>query len=109
MTGTGPLAIALEPGAQTIPTAVFIDFAARRHVYGTAAADAMMAGAEGRFMRALKSILGTPLAREKRQFLDERLSLIEVIARFLAHVRTTAEGATGQSFDTALSGRPVRL
>ncbi len=109
MAGGRPYAIPLEPGMQTLPTAVFVDFADRRYVYGSAAARAMMDGAEGRFMRALKSILGTPLAREPRRLLNERLTLIEVIARFLTEIRTRAEAHTGLTFDTALSGRPVRF
>ena len=109
MAGPRPYAIPLEPGAQTLPSAVFLDYAARRHVYGSAAARAMMDGADGRFMRALKSILGTPLAREKRQFLNERMTLIEVLARFLGEIRIRSERHTGQSFDCVLSGRPVRF
>jgi hypothetical chaperone protein len=104
-----PYAIPLEPGAQTLPTAIFVDFAERRYLYGSAAARAMMDGAEGRFMRALKSILGTPLAREQRLILNERLTLIEVIARFLAEIRNRAQTHTGLTFDSALSGRPVHF
>lgn len=104
-----PYAIPLEPGMATLPTAVFIDFGERRTLYGSAAARAMMEGAEGRFMRALKSILGTPLAREPRRLLNERVTLIEVIARFLAEIRVRAEAHTGLRFDSALSGRPVRF
>lgn len=104
-----PFVIPLEPEAQTLPTAVFIDYSDRKFVYGTAAARAMMDGTEGRFLRALKSILGTPLAREPRMFLNERLTLIEIIARFLAEIRTRSETFTGMTFDTALSGRPVKF
>lgn len=104
-----PYVIPLEPGEQTLPTAVFVDFAAQRYVYGSAAARAMREGAEGRFMRALKSILGTPLAREPRRVLNERITLIEVIARFLAEIKARAEAHTHMTFDTALSGRPVRF
>lgn len=109
MAGGRPYAIPLEPGEQTLPTAIFVDFAERRFLYGTAAARAMMDGAEGRFMRALKSILGTPLAREPRRLLNERLTLIEVIARFLTEIRTRSEAHTGLKFDKALSGRPVHF
>ena len=109
MAGDRPFAIPLEPGRETLPSAVFLDFAARRWLYGSAAAQAMTAGEDGRFMRALKSVLGTPLAREPRQFLNERLTLVQVIGRFLAEIRTRAEGFTGLRFDTALSGRPVRF
>ncbi|MGH1412586.1 MAG: Hsp70 family protein [Pelagimonas sp.] len=109
LAGGKPFAIPLEPDATTLPTAVFIDFAERRYIYGSSAARAMMDGAEGRFLRALKSILGTPLAREQRSFLNERISLIEIIARFLSEIRTRSESFTGMPFETALSGRPVHF
>lgn len=101
--------IELEPGQSTLPTAIFLDFEGRRTVYGSEAVAAMIEGREGRFMRALKSILGTALARERRQFLNERLTLIEIIARFLAEVKRRAEAQTGLAFDSALSGRPVHF
>lgn len=104
-----PSILPLEDGQDTLPTAVFLDFSKRRAVYGRAAARAMMDGEDGRFLRGLKSILGTTLAREKRQFLNERLTLIDIIARFLAEIRARAERITGQTFDAALSGRPVHF
>jgi hypothetical chaperone protein len=60
-------------------------------------------------MRALKSVLGTPLMREKRQIAYERMTLIEVVARFLQTIRERAEAETHQTYDVALSGRPVRF
>lgn len=104
-----PVAIELEQGAQTLPTAVFVDFAERSYLYGSVAAQAMMEGQEGRFLRALKSILGTPLARESRRLLNERVTLIEVIARFLTEIRVRSEQLSGQTFDRVLSGRPVHF
>lgn len=104
-----PVALPLEPGAQTLPSAVFVDFNARRYLYGSAAARALLDGEEGRFLRALKSVLGTPLARERRPFLNERLTLIEVIARFLAEIRQRSERVAGMRFAEALSGRPVHF
>ncbi|MDQ2095630.1 Hsp70 family protein [Rhodalgimonas zhirmunskyi] len=109
LTPDGVHRIALEPGEETLPTAVFFDFDAQDMLIGRAAAQAMIEGRDGRFMRALKSILGTTLAREKRQFLNERLTLIEVIGRFLRDIRLRAEAETGQRFTRALSGRPVRF
>jgi hypothetical chaperone protein len=41
--------------------------------------------------------------------LGERLDFIDIVARFLAEVKSRAETATGQTFDKALSGRPVRF
>ena len=104
-----PHLISVEPGRQTLPTSVFFDYDRKTTTYGTAANTALIDGREGRFMRALKSVLGTPLMREKRQIAHERLTLIAVVARFLAMIRERSEAETGQRFDTALSGRPVRF
>ncbi|WP_417523293.1 Hsp70 family protein [Marinovum sp.] len=104
-----PVTLPLEGTAPTLPTAVFVDFTDKRFVYGEAAARAMMEGQDGRFMRGLKSILGTPLAREKRRFLSERMTLIEVIGLFLAEIRSRSEKLTGERYDAVISGRPVKF
>lgn len=104
-----PHLIPLEPGAETIPTAVFFDFEDQRMVMGAPATDALLSGAEGRYMRGLKSLLGTQLIHERRMLLGERMDFIEVVARFLREVKRRAEAATGQTFERALSGRPVRF
>ena len=114
-TGAGVLAagrphlITVEPGRKTLPTSVFFDYDRKVTTYGSVANAALIDGREGRFMRALKSVLGTPLMREKRQIAYERLTLIEVVARFLRMIRERAEAETGQTYDVALSGRPVRF
>lgn len=104
-----PHLISVEPGRTTLPTSVFFDYDRKVTTYGSVANAALIDGREGRFMRALKSVLGTPLMREKRQIAYERLTLIEVVARFLQMIRERAEAETGQTFDVALSGRPVRF
>ncbi len=109
MAGGRPHVIPLEEGQETLPTAIFLDFDARRTLVGHAAVRALIDGREGRFMRALKSVLGTSLMREKRQFLNERLTLIEIVGRFLARVKSESEAHCGMTFDRALSGRPVHF
>ncbi|MEP5731333.1 MAG: Hsp70 family protein [Sulfitobacter sp.] len=104
-----PQLIPLEGAELTMPTAVFFDFEARKMVVGGQASDALLGGDEGRYMRGLKSLLGTRLVRESRMLLGERLDFIDIIARFLAEVKARAEIATGKKFDRALSGRPVRF
>jgi hypothetical chaperone protein len=104
-----PHLIAVEPGRTTLPTSVFFDPDRKATLYGTAANAALIEGRKGRFMRALKSVLGTPLLRERRLIAHERLTLLEVVARFLAMIRARAEAETGQTFESALSGRPVRF
>ena len=104
-----PTVIPIEGSQKTLPTAVFLDFHSRQTIYGQKAVDAMIAGEEGRFMRALKSVLGTPLLREERQLMNERVSLLEIVARFLAEIKARAENTTGLRFSKAMSGRPVRF
>lgn len=104
-----PYLIALEADQSTLPTAVFFDFDSKRMLIGSAAGDALLAGDEGRYMRALKSLLGAPLMREKRNLLGEKLDFIDVVARFLAQLKTSAEAQTGERYAQALSGRPVRF
>lgn len=104
-----PWLVELEPGQTTLPTAVFFEEQPRRMRIGASATSALISGEEGRFMRALKSLLGTPLLREERRINGERIDFIEIIARFLREVKSRAEAATYQEFTHALSGRPVRF
>ncbi|WP_225029079.1 Hsp70 family protein [Xinfangfangia pollutisoli] len=99
--------IQFGPGQTTLPTTFFFDFDTRRMLIGEAANRALLAGDEGRFMRALKRILGTSLMHEPRQILNERVTFVQIIARFLAQVKARAEAESGLRFDRVLSGRPV--
>ncbi|WP_264213777.1 Hsp70 family protein [Leisingera thetidis] len=104
-----PWLVEMEPGEQTLPTAVFFEEGTRNMRIGHSAARALTGGEEGRFMRALKSLLGTSLLHEERRLGGERISFAAVIARFLAEMKRRAEEATHMQFTHALSGRPVRF
>lgn len=100
--------LAIETGAETLPTAVFFPAAGGLRI-GTAAAEALVAGEDGRYMRALKSVLGTALFHEERPIGGRRRTLAEIVTAFLAEVKVRAESAAGQRFDRVLSGRPVHF
>ncbi|WP_297340965.1 Hsp70 family protein, partial [Pseudophaeobacter sp.] len=106
--GDRPWLVEMEPGETTLPTAVFFE-PKRPMRIGRSATRALINGDEGRFMRALKSLLGTPLLREERRINGEVTDFIQIIARFLAEVKYRAEAATHQTFTHALSGRPVHF
>ena len=99
----------IETGADTLPTAVFFPLDRLAMKIGQAATDALTAGEDGRFMRAMKSVLGTSLMHEPRPIGGKRRSLAEIITMFLAEVKRRAEVAAGQEFAHVLSGRPVHF
>ena len=101
--------LAVEAGSDTLPTAVFFPARGGAMRIGDAAAKALAGAEEGRYMRALKSVLGTPLLHEQRLVGGRRRSLAQVITAFLAELRHRAEAAAGRSFTRALSGRPVHF
>ncbi|WP_420003061.1 Hsp70 family protein [Arenibacterium sp. LLYu02] len=107
--GGQPYLVDLEPGENTLPTAVFFDSDSKAMRIGRRATRSLIDGDEGRFMRALKSLLGTPLLYEKRRLGGEMMDFTDVIARFLREVKTRAETATRMEFTHALSGRPVKF
>lgn len=104
-----PHLVTFEDGARTLPTTFFFDFDARETLLGAPAAQALIDGREGRFMRALKRVLGTPIMHETRAILNERVTFVEIIARFLKALKAGAEAETGLVFERALSGRPVHF
>jgi len=99
----------MEDGSNTLPTAIFFDFASRETRIGTPANDLLMSGAEGRYMRSLKRVLGTSLMREKRLMMGNYINFIDIIGGFLSELKTRAERIEGKEFPYALSGRPVRF
>lgn len=109
MAGDRPHLIAVEPDRTTLPTSVFFDQSRKRTLYGSAANSALIDGREGRFMRALKSVLGTPLLRERRQIAFEKTTLLEVVAKFLEMIRARAKDTTGLDLHRAVAGRPVHF
>lgn len=101
--------IPIARGEATLPTAVFFPARGGKMEIGQAAVEALIAGDEGRFMRALKSILGTTLFHETRMIGGKRRTLSEIVTAFLIAVKSRAEAETGLQFARALSGRPVHF
>lgn len=103
-----PWLVELEPGEKTLPTAVFFDPRGGMRL-GSAANRALIDGEEGRYMRALKSVLGTPLLRETRPIGGKRQSLLDVIALFLRDLRLRTENQLRNPVTGVVSGRPVHF
>jgi hypothetical chaperone protein len=99
--------VELEAGRETIPTAIFFDLFEKQVVTGRLANQALLDGAEGRYMRSLKSVLGTPLMKEQRMLLGRRTDFFEVISAFLIQLKERSESFAGRTFDHVVAGRPV--
>lgn len=99
--------VELEQGRDTIPTSVFFDFDEQQVLSGTPANKALLDGFDGRYMRALKSVLGTSLMAEKRMLLGRRTDFFDVITEFLKQLKVRAEASAGVIFDHVVAGRPV--
>ena len=104
--GQGVL-LALEDGKPTLPSVVFFHAEDARTSYGRAALADYLSGDEGRMMRSLKSLLGTSLMDDFTEVMGRVLPFRELLALFIGELKTRAEAAAGQRFDSAVLGRPV--
>jgi hypothetical chaperone protein len=107
--GQAPRLISVEGENVTIPSALFFSFEDGQTYFGRSAVFEYMDGAEGRFMRALKSILGTSLMKETTQVGRNRMTFEMLIGRFLKHLRESIEREHGDIPGSVVLGRPVRF
>lgn len=105
-----PTLVPVEHGASLIPSAVFFPQGfAGRILYGTDAISASVDGAEGRLMRALKTILGSSLINETTILGKRRVALSDVIRTFVRHLKAAAEDFIQDEIASVVHGRPVRF
>ena len=106
--GTARL-IALEGEALAMPTAVFYNAEDHSTHFGRDALKHYLEGTEGRLMRSLKSLLGSPLLMETTQIGHQQVSFQEIIATFLATLRERATQSLGTAPRRVVMGRPVHF
>lgn len=107
--GTAALA-PVEAGGTLIPSAVFFDYEAKGQVwFGNEAISAYVGQTEGRLMRTLKSLLGSPLIDEETSLGGRKVPLREVVEIFVRHLKHKAEAFAGQEIAAVVLGRPVRF
>jgi hypothetical chaperone protein len=99
----------IEGSATTLPTALFFNAEDRSTHFGRDAIALYLSGVEGRLMRSLKSLLGSPLMQEKTAVYDGLVSFEDIIARFLHELVTRAERELGQRPERVVIGRPVHF
>ncbi|HJW42498.1 MAG TPA: Hsp70 family protein [Rhizomicrobium sp.] len=105
-----PVLAPVEGGDTLIPSAVFFDYENKGNVvFGAAAIDTYIGQHDGRLMRALKSILGSPLIDEKTALGSRMVALTEVVEIFVRHLREQAQAFAGEELTAVVHGRPVRF
>ncbi|MFD0881601.1 Hsp70 family protein [Variovorax dokdonensis] len=92
-----------------MPTALFFNAEERRTHFGRDAIAQYLAGTEGRLMRSLKSLLGTPLMQETTAVYDGLVSFQDIVARYLHELCSRAEVELGQRPSQVVIGRPVHF
>ncbi len=108
--GGTPMLAPVEGAATLVPSAVFFDYENRGHIlFGREAIDTYIGQTEGRLMRALKSILGSPLIDEKTALGYRQIALTEVVEIFIRHLKAKAEAFAGEEIISVVHGRPVRF
>ena len=106
--------VALEPGQQTMPTAVFYRADTPAHqlepdrLFGRAAMGAYVEGVDGRLMRSMKSILGSTLLDQSTDIGGGRaVRYRDVVTGYLRRLKTVAEAEAGHGLKRVVLGRPV--
>ncbi len=106
-TPQGPRLIPLETGNLTIPSAIFFNLEDDKVQFGREAIAAYTNHYDGRLLRSLKSVLGSSLIEESTEIGHERISLKDIIGKFLAHLKALAQLEAGAELDEVVIGRPV--
>ncbi len=99
--------IPLEGEALSMPTAVFYNAEDRSTHFGRDAVAQYLSGTEGRLMRSLKSLLGSPLLLETTVVNHQQISFQDIVATFLAALRDRATATLGHAPPQVVMGRPV--
>lgn len=101
--------MALEGDALAMPTAVFYNLEDNSTHFGRDALRHYLEGTEGRLMRSLKSLLGSPLLLETTQIGHQQINFQDIIGTFLAQLRERATQTLGAAPRRVVMGRPVHF
>lgn len=99
----------LENGKSTIPSAVFFNLDENHTAFGRVAIDEYLEHYTGRFMRSLKSILGSELMNEATQIGVKRMNFADIIGCFIGEIKKRAEKNIGHELTDVVMGRPVHF
>lgn len=104
-----PQLLPLEMADSTLPSALFFNIGENKTSYGRAAINDYIEGEHGRFMRSLKSILGTSLMKRGTQIKQRQLSYSQIIGEFIGEMKRRAEVQLDSPLEHVVAGRPVHF
>lgn len=107
--GSGVQLCPLEGESVTLPSAIFFDYEEHKVRFGRDGVGAYIEGAEGRLLRALKSVLGSSLIDETTLVERKRVAMRDIIGMFMRHLKKLAELHVGGPVEQVVLGRPVRF
>jgi hypothetical chaperone protein len=106
---TGTYLLPLEGTHRTLPSAMFFEAGNDAVHVGRSAMDLYLEGADGRFMRALKSILGTRLINEKTYIQRRMTTFSSILGLYFANLKYQTELKLEREITEVVVGRPVRF
>jgi hypothetical chaperone protein len=107
--GGRPRLVPLEGDHVAMPSAVFYNFEDNNTYFGRRAIADYTENAEGRLLRALKSVLGSSLIHEKTRIKARYLAFSDIIGTFIAYLKERLDNELGQDIDHVVLGRPVHF
>lgn len=105
----GPYLLPLEGTHRTLPSAMFFEAGSDGVQVGRSAIDLYLEGADGRFMRALKSVLGTRLLNEKTYVQRRMTTFASILGLYFSNLKHQAERKFERELSEVVVGRPVRF
>jgi hypothetical chaperone protein len=103
----GPRLLPVQRGATSVPTSLFFSFDDGTMSFGHEALERYFEREPGRYLRAIKSVLGTKLYDERTQVGSRRYAFGEIIGRFLGCLRDVAGKSLGSAPTDVVLGRPA--
>ena len=103
----GPRLLPIQRGTTSVPTALFFAFDDDSTTFGHDALERYFAREPGRYLRAIKSILGTSLFEETTLVRRKQYAFGDIVAAFLRFLRTAAGNNLGALPTSVVLGRPA--